>query len=72
VEEGEGNGEGSVRERNRGWRTIRTPENIMIHEQRIRGVTFILDFRRAGSRRLSLKASWSSWAVASDKSVWNH
>jgi hypothetical protein len=39
----------------RGRRTRRTLKNTMSHEQRRRRVTFVLDFRRAGSRRLSLK-----------------
>jgi hypothetical protein len=67
-----GRGEGSARDRNRGRRTRRTPENTVSHEQRRRRVTFVLDFQRAGSRRLSLKASWSSSGVASGKSDWNH
>jgi hypothetical protein len=44
-------------------------ENTTSLEQRRRRVTFVLDFRRVGSRRLSLKASWSSLGVASGKSI---
>jgi hypothetical protein len=58
-------------DRNRGRRTRGTPGNTVSHEQRRRRVTFILDFRRAGSKRLSLKASWSSSGVASGKSIWS-
>jgi hypothetical protein len=46
-------------------------KNTGSHEQRRRRVTFVLDFRRVGSKRLSLKASWSSSGVASGKSIWS-
>jgi hypothetical protein len=69
----EGGGEWSIqtdtRDRDRRRRTRGTPRNTVSHEQRRRRVTFVLDFRRAGSKRLSLKASWSISGVASGKSV---
>jgi hypothetical protein len=58
-----------ARNRNHRRRTRGTPENTASLEQRRRRVTFVLDFRRVGSRRLSLKASWSSSGVASGKSI---
>jgi hypothetical protein len=65
-------GRGGACNRNCRRRTRGTPKNTTSLEQRGRRVTFVLEFRRAGSRRLNLKASWSSSGVASGKSVGSH